>query len=416
MSRMHVFETSQSYFDTIADHLGLDSCAATRLRTPEREFERQVTFALDDGQSRSVPTHRILHSDALGPTLGGLRWHTDAGSDGSRAMAAWTAWQCALFDLPLGGSCGAADCNPKELSLAERQRLARAYAEAYVDLLGTGLDTVVPDVYTTPQVMAWIADEVAIRSETPRLAAAAGKPLAIGGTLGQGDAIARGAVIAVRETVRRAELDPARLTFAIHGFGSLGRTAANLHTAILGGGRLLAACDSRGGVQAPEGLNVNALSTHKLQTGTVIGFPDSGTIASEELLALEVDVLYTAATPERISREEASSIRARVVCELSDAPLVPEADSAVNAETTILIPDILATGGRVVVAHSELVQNAMNDRWSAEYIHARLDTAIEKAVREVAETAESFEVDPRMAAWMVGIERVAEACHARGRC
>lgn len=415
MSRLHALDASRAYYHFIARELGLDPAATKRLEAAEQVNERDVSLTLDDGQVRTLPAHRVRHCDALGPTLGGFKWHVGAGIDSSRAMAAWTTWQCGLFNLPLGGAFGACDVNPKELSRPERQRLARAVADAYLDLFD-GLDTIMPDIYTTPQVMAWTADEVAARTTPARVGAAVGKPPAAGGSRGHGDAIARSGVLAVRETARAAELDVDSLSVAIHGFGNLGRAAARLHPELLGGGRVVAVCDSRGGVQSADGLDAEALSTHKLQTGSVVDFADAKVLESDTLLGLDVDVLYLAATPERVSRSDAASIRARIVCELGDAALVPEADDELDPDRTSLLPDMLATGGRILVAHAEIVQNATHDRWPLARIHRRLDEAVAAAVLEVRDREAAFGVRPRAAAWMVGIERVAEACHARGRC
>jgi len=314
MTEFNPFRTVQDLFDAAAEQLGLDRSARELLRWPMREFRALIPVHMDDGFIRVFHAHRVQYNYAMGPTIGGLRWHPDASVDPSRAAAAFTSWQTAVLQLPLAGASGGIDCNPKELSGGEKERLARGFVRAFQGVIGADRDIIVPDLYTTPQVMGWMLDAFERGAGHREPGVVAGKPVAVGGMPGHGEATARGAVILVREAASELDLDPKNLTFAIHGFGNLGRGIASQHLRILGGGRLVAVSDSRGGIRKESGLEPGSLNMHKIQTGRVSGMPDSEEITPDEVLALDVDVIYASAPPGRITVEHASQSQARIVC------------------------------------------------------------------------------------------------------
>jgi glutamate dehydrogenase (NAD(P)+) len=402
--------------DAAAERLGLDENARELLRWPMREFRAMIPVRMDDGSLRILHGYRVQHNHARGPTIGGVRWHPDAAVEKIRTLAARMSYQTALLDLPLGGASGAVDCNPKALSTGEKERLARGYVRAFGRFLGVHGDVLIPDLYTTPQIVGWMMDAYEDLTGGSRFGTTAGKPAAIGGTLGQGDAIARSGVCAVRAAARDLGIDPANVTYAIQGFGNVGQTAAVLHRRMLGGGRLVAVGDSRGGVHNPDGIDPEAIVRHKLLSAQVAGFEGTHAISNEDLLALDVDVLYPAAAPDTITESVASRVQSRIVCELADSPTTPSGADALSAKGTLLIPDILAASGRVAVCYFEQIQNTSNDRWPIDEIHRRLEHRITTAYRDSRELGASEGADLRLGAYMLGISRVAEACRARGWC
>jgi glutamate dehydrogenase (NAD(P)+) len=369
---------------------------------------------MDDGNYRVFHGYRVQYNSARGPTKGGLRWHPDETIDTVRALAAWMTWKTAVVDIPLGGGKGGVTCNPKELSLAEQERLARAYIRAVGRLLGVTKDVPAPDVYTNPQIMGWMMDEYETLLGESHPGVITGKPLTLGGSRGRTDATARGGVYCVREAAKLLKLDLAKATYAIQGFGNAGQFAATLHREILGGGRLVAASDSRGGVYSAKGLDPAALVKHKLEKGSLDGFPGGEPISNKDLLELKVDVLYPSALENVITQENAGRVKAKVVCELANGPTTPEADRILHANDVCVLPDFMANAGGVTVSYFEQVQNAYNFYWSLDLVHQRLDRKMTEAFEAVWETAQRDRIHMRLAAYLVAVQRVAQAVRDRG--
>ena len=323
-------------------------------------------------------------------------------------------WKTALVDIPLGGGKGGITCNPKELSEAEKERLARAYIRAIWRELGVDRDVPAPDVYTTPQIMAWMMDEYETIVGHSHPGVITGKPLPIGGSPGRTDATARGGVYCVREAAKALNLDLSNATYVIQGFGNAGQFAATLHREILGGGKLLAVSDSRGGAINRKGINPADMVQHKLETGTVTGFPGTELISNEDLLELKCDVLYPAALEAVITDRNAQNINARIVCELANGPTTPEADKILQDKGVYVLPDFLANAGGVTVSYFEQVQNTYNYYWSLEEVHRQLDLKMSRAFHDVHEMSQKLKTHNRLAAYMLAVTRVAEACKLRG--
>jgi glutamate dehydrogenase (NAD(P)+) len=414
MSDINPFKIAQQQLDEAARRLGLDGPTHELLRWPMREFRFTLPVRMDNGQTRVFHGYRVQYNNARGPTKGGLRWHPDETIDTVRALAAWMTWKCAVVNIPLGGGKGGVTCNPKEMSEGEKERLARAYIRAVARELGVHRDVPAPDVYTTPQIMAWMMDEFETIYGQSHPGVITGKPLALGGSEGRGDATARGGVYVVREAAKKLKLDPSKSSYAIQGFGNAGQFAATLHKEILGGGKLLAVSDSRGGVYSKSGIDAAAVVKYKLEAGKVEGFPGTTPISNEDLLELGVDILYPAALEGAITAANAGRIKAKIVCELANGPTTPEADLILHKNGVTVLPDFMANAGGVTVSYFEQVQNTYNYYWSLEDVHSQLDRRMTDAFNSVWRTREQADVHMRLAAYMVSVQRVAEACKLRG--
>ena len=413
MESYNSFRVAQQQVKEAARLLHLDQPTIDLLQWPQREFSFTLHAKLDSGKTRIYHAYRIQYNYARGPAKGGIRFHPDETIDTIRALASWMTWKTAVVDLPLGGGKGGVCCDPKTLSERELETLSREYIRATAEFIGVDKDVPAPDVYTNPQTMAWMMDEYETIMHRHHPGVLTDKPQQIGGTEGRRDATARGGVITVREACLLHGLDPTR-AYAIQGFGNAGQRAALLHQELLGGGRLIAVSDSRGAIYNAEGFDPKELVTHKLRTGSVLNFPGSTIIPRESLLELDVEVLYPAALENSITQQNANAIKARIVCELSNGPTTPEADLVLYKKGIHVIPDILASAGGVTVSYFEMVQDNYSYFWEEELVHARLDKKLAKAYHTVQEAIKEKQVHPRLAAMVVAVARVAQACKLRG--
>jgi glutamate dehydrogenase (NAD(P)+) len=413
MASLNPFEIAQKQLDEAAEKLGLDEATHELLRWPQREFRVTLPVRMDDGSTKVFQGYRVQYNSSRGPTKGGLRWHPAETIDTVRALAAWMTWKCAVVEIPLGGGKGGVTCNPKEMSETEKERLARAYIRAIGPHLGVHKDVPAPDVYTTPQIMAWMMDEYETLVNHSHPGMITGKPLPLGGSEGRGDATARGGVFTVREACKVLNIDP-KGKFAIQGFGNAGQFAALLHPEILGGGKLVAVSDSRGGIYSESGINPKEIVDYKLETGAVKDFPGTQPISNEQILELPVDILYPSALENVITEKNAANIKAKISCELANGPTTPEADVILHKKGVHVIPDFLANAGGVTVSYFEQVQNTYNYYWTLEDIHKQLDDKMTKAYQSVYNMHKEKGVHMRLAAYMVAVARVAEAVKLRG--
>jgi glutamate dehydrogenase (NAD(P)+) len=413
MKSYNSFEVAQQQVLEAAKILNLDDATIDLLMWPQREFKFTIPAKMDNGGVKIFHGYRIQYNFARGPAKGGIRFHPDETVDTIRALASWMAWKTAVVDLPLGGGKGGVVCDPRYLSERELENISRAYVRAVVQYIGIDKDIPAPDVYTNPQTMAWMMDEYETLVQRHQPGVLTDKPMQIGGTEGRRDATARGGVITVREACRTLGVDPTG-TYAIQGFGNAGQRAALLHQELLGGGKLIAVCDSRGGVYNKKGLNPKELVTHKLKTGSVVGFPDSKEIPRDSVLDLDVEVMYPAALENSINETNAHNIKARILCELANGPTTPDADLILYRNGVHVIPDILASAGGVTVSYFEMVQDSYSFFWDEVEVHQRLDRKLTRAYHAVQEAVRDKKVHPRLAAMVVGVARVAEACKLRG--
>jgi glutamate dehydrogenase (NAD(P)+) len=404
-----------SLFDEAADRLGLDATLREFLSMPEHEHHATLPIRLDDGSAAIVRSHRVQYSSARGPTIGAMRWHPDASEESTRAEAAAATWQAALLDLPHGGAAGAVSVDPKELSPFEKERLARELATRFRDLIGRGKDILIGGTNVTPQILGWVAAASEVLGGPGGLAATAGKPVALGGSMVPAEASARSAVISVREWASARGIDPGRLSYGVVGFGSLGRRVADQHARILGGS-LRVASDSRGAVRQSGGIEPAALVRHKVTLGQVSGFDGTDALGAHEAYAEEVDVLYLAAASHLIGEDAAPVIRARVLCELCPSSVDRPGDAALNRAGKTVIPSLLATGGRLIAAHCESGMGVGHGVLTHREVEHRIAIGVTGALQAASSVAAAEAITLRTAAWMVGIERVAEAARARGWC
>ncbi len=413
MSNTNPFLMAQQQLDTAAEKLGLEPAIHEFLRWPMKEIRVILPIKMDDGSSRIFHGYRVQYNTARGPAKGGLRWHPDETIDTVRALAAWMSWKTSVVDLPLGGGKGGITCNPKELSETEKERLARAYIRAIWQNIGIAQDVPAPDVYTTPQIMAWMMDEYETIVGKHHPGVITGKPLAIGGSAGRSDATSRGGVYVTREAAKKLNIDLNGQTMAIQGFGNAGQYAALLGNEILGL-KLVAASDSKGGIYCEKGIDPEALVKYKQQTGTLQGFPDADDITNEELLDLEVAVLFPSALEQVITERNADNIKCKISCELANGPCTPEADDILHQNNVFVIPDFLANAGGVTVSYFEQVQNTYNYYWELDEIYHKLDVKMTHAFHKVYDMSQQEKVNMRQAAYLVSVVRVAEACRLRG--
>ncbi|MGD2142991.1 MAG: Glu/Leu/Phe/Val dehydrogenase [Anaerolineae bacterium] len=413
MSDRDPFAIAQQQLDEAAEIMELDSATHELLRWPLRELHVTLPVRMDDGSVQVFRGFRVQYNDALGPTKGGLRFHPEETINTVRALAAWMTWKTAVVDLPLGGGKGGVICNPKEMSQRELERLSRAYIRQVGRIIGEETDVPAPDVYTNPQIMAWMMDEYSFLRGHNVPGVITGKPVPLGGSKGRGDATARGGMYAIREASKALGIELEGATAAVQGYGNAGSFGHSLGQQLLGL-TVVAVSDSRGGVFKANGLDPEAVKAHKQETGSVIDFPGAENITNEELLESDVTVLIPAALENQITAVSAPSIEAAIVAEFANGPTTPEADDILSERGVYVIPDFLCNAGGVTVSYFEQVQNAYDYYWEEEVVHERLDKKMTAAFHAVHETAQKHSIKNRMGAYVVAVGRVAEACKLRG--
>jgi len=413
MTENNPFEIAQRQLDEAAAILGLDPATHDLLREPLRQFIVSIPVRMDDGTVKVFQGYRVQYNDSRGPCKGGLRWHPDETIDTVKALAAWMTWKTAVVDIPLGGGKGGVTCNPKEMSLGEQERLARGYIRAVWKILGEENDVPAPDVYTNPQIMAWMMDEYSVIRGHMVPGMITGKPLQLGGSAGRGDATARGGIYTTREAGKVLGIDLQGATAAVQGYGNAGQFAHQLAEDLLGV-KVVAVSDSRGGVYRASGLDFESTVKFKQENGTVVGMPDTESLSNEELLELDVVVSFPSALENVITEANAGNVKAKIVAELANGPTTPEADKILHDNGVYVIPDFLCNAGGVTVSYFEQVQNSYDFYWPIETVHQRLDAKMTAAFHAVHEMAQTKNVHNRLAAYLVAVERVAEAAKLRG--
>jgi len=413
MEDQNLLQIVQSHLCACTQELEITPAVETLLKMPMRELHVALPVCMDDGSMKAFKGFRVQYNDARGPTKGGIRFHPGQTIDTVRALASLMTWKCALHNLPLGGAKGGVVCNPKDLSPAELERVSRAYLRSIYPVIGPDRDIPAPDVYTNPQVMAWMMDEYSRCAMKTSFGAITGKPLIIGGSEGRLDATARGGWFAIAEAARAVGLDLKGARVAVQGFGNVGSYAASLGRSLFGC-RVVAVSDSRGGIFRREGLDPAEVGAHKGRTGSVAGLPGTDPVTNEELLELDVDILIPAALENVVTEKNAAGIRPKILAELANAPVTPGAEEILASRGTHVIPDILCNGGGVIVSYLEMVQNFSMDQWREEDVHARLAARMQAACRDVAELARTYGTSPRRAAYTIAVKRVVEAMKTRG--
>ncbi len=412
MNAHNAYDNAMAQLNTAAGVMNLEGDIKTVLEHPKRILEVSIPVKMDDGSTKVFTGFRSQHNNALGPHKGGIRFHPDVSRDEVKALSFWMTMKCAVVGIPLGGGKGGVIVNPKELSEAELERLSRGYIAAIHKYIGPTQDTPAPDVYTTPQIMAWMMDEYEKHVGEHAPGVITGKPLSVGGSAGRGFATAQGGVYVLREAAKKLGMKPGETKVAIQGFGNAGSFMAKILVA--DGYKIVAVTDSRGGAMNMDGLDVDAVEAHKKANKSVSGAPGTEPVSNEEILELDVDVLVPAALENVITEANATNVNAKVIIELANGPVTPEADKILHENGVVFVPDILSNAGGVTVSYFEQVQNAMNYYWTEEEVLAKLEPIMIQAFNDVWERKEQYGVDMRTAAFVRGIERVREAMLARG--
>lgn len=408
---MELFEAVQGFFDRAADRLQLDDATRKVLSTPRREVAVQVRVPMDDGSLNVYPGWRVQYNGARGPFKGGLRFHPKASLDEFRCFAALMTWKTALLDVPFGGGKGGVQVDPKLLSLGELERLSRAFFWAIEHEVGPYRDVPAPDVNTGPREMAWMYDEYAkLHGDTPGVIT--GKPIALGGSLGRDAATGRGALFCLDRIAQHRGWTREKIRIAVEGYGNAGSWFAILARQM--GYEVVAVSDSKGAIHNPEGLPPMAILEHKHETGSVVGFKHADTIAGEDIVGVDCEVLVPAALEEAVRVDNADAIKANLVLEVANYPVTPEADEALVGRGVTVIPDILGSAGGVTVSYLEWAQNVQRERWSEERVNKRLKELMDSATDATLDRANTNAITHRAAGYEIAIERVAEAGRIRG--
>ena len=413
MQDAKIFDQALVRLDDAARHLDLDADVLEKLKYPRETTKVRLMIRMDDGSRKSFMAWRCRYDDTRGPTKGGIRFHPEATAEEVETLAFWMTFKCAVMDLPYGGGKGAVRVDPRTLSKTELERLSRAYIQAFAKVIGPDRDIPAPDVYTNSMVMGWMADEYASIIGEPAPAVITGKPMALGGSLGREDATARGGYYLVRHLKERLGL-PSRARVAVQGFGNAGQHIARLLAE--DGHKIVAISDSRGAVYCSDGIDPRAAVRAK-RGGSVTAIAGSAgvsALASDDLVAVECDLLVPAALEDMIHEGNASQVKAGVVLELANGPLTPEADAILGRRGVVVLPDILANAGGVTVSYFEWVQNRQGYYWPIDDVHARLRTTMEREGDAIWRLAQERNLTLRSAAYVHALARLASAIEAHG--
>lgn len=399
-------------FETAAAQLKLDPNVATRLRQPDRAMIVSVPTRMDDGRVHVFTGYRVQHNDVLGPFKGGIRYHPEVSLGEVSALAMWMTWKCSLVGLPLGGAKGGITCDPALLSRHELESMTRRYTAEILNFIGPEVDVPAPDMGTNEQVMAWIMDTYSQHKGHAVPEIVTGKPVAIGGTLGRRDATGRGVVYTIIEAANHLQIDLQKCTAAVQGFGNVGSVACKELAAA--GVKIIGVADRTGGFYDAKGLPVDKLLEVADKNHSLEGCSYGEKITNAQLLELKCDILVPAALEMQITKENAAKLQCRILAEGANGPTTPEADAVLREKGVFLIPDILANAGGVVVSYFEWVQDLQNFFWSEDEVNKKLRDILVKAFREVLAMSQKHNVDMRLAALMIGIDRVEKAMLWRG--
>ena len=410
--REHPFSLARLQLVRVGEAFGVDPNLIAVMQGCKKTVEVSVPVLMDDGTVRGFEGYRVVHNVTRGPAKGGIRYHPHVTHDEIKALAMGMTWKCALMGLPFGGAKGGVVCDPKSLSAGELERLTRRYTTEIINDIGPEKDIPAPDVGTDSQVMAWIFDTYSMNVGHSVLGVVTGKPLALGGSVGRDGATARGVLYCIRTALQKEGRRFPDTRVAVQGFGNVGRNLARLLAEE--GARVVALSDSNGAIVNSYGLDVQAAITHKSEHGVLAGLPGGEEATNEELLELECDVLVPAALEQAISADNAARIRAHMVCEAANSPTTPGADELLEDRGILVLPDVLANAGGVVVSYFEWVQGLQEYFWKEYEVNAKLNDIVVRAFEETWSTRERFGTSMRTAAYGLAVQRVAEATTTRG--
>ncbi len=406
------FEEMMSRFDLAAQKLGLDPGLYKVLREPIRETKVSIPVVMDDGRIEVFIGYRVLHNIARGPGKGGIRFDKNVTLDEVRALAAWMTWKCAVVNIPFGGAKGGVICDPASLSRGELERITRRYTAELMDQFGPEKDVPAPDMGTNPQMMAWIMDTYSMHARHTVTSVVTGKPLSLGGSRGRIEATGRGLMLICREAAPLRGLTLPGSRIVVQGFGNVGSITARMcHEA---GARILAVSDIHGGIYRPDGLDIPKILEHYEKARSFEGLAEVEHIGNPELLELETDILIPAANESQIRSKNAPDIKTKILIEGANGPTTQRADVVLNQKDVLVVPDILANAGGVTVSYFEWVQDRAGFFWRETEVNERLEDIMVQSFRDVAEMAQRYGVSFRIAAYMLGISRVAHDTAVRG--
>jgi glutamate dehydrogenase (NAD(P)+) len=410
--RENPFELAQRQLQLVADVFGLSADLVNVLGQCKKAVAVSIPTRMDDESVEVFQGYRVTHNIARGPSKGGIRYHPDVTLDEVKALAMWMTWKCALMGIPFGGAKGGVVCNPKALSRGELERMTRRFTSEIINEIGPEKDIPAPDVGTDASVMAWIFDTYSMNKGHSVLGVVTGKPIMIGGSLGREEATARGALYCMRQAALRREARVDGMTAAVQGFGNVGSHLARLLAE--DGARVVAVSDSTGGLYNPNGIDVQAAIAHKQETGRLDGLRGAESITNDDLLLLDCELLAPCALEQVITSDNADKVRAKIICEGANGPVTPDADEILEDRGVLVLPDVLANAGGVVVSYFEWVQGLQEYFWKEAEVNAKLNDITTRAFNETWETQKSRATTMRLAAYGLAVQRVAEATTTRG--
>jgi glutamate dehydrogenase (NAD(P)+) len=410
--RENPFEITREQLRRVAEVFEIDQNLVNVLQECKKAVEVSVPVGMDDAHTEVYTGFRVVHNIARGPSKGGIRYHPDVTLDEIKALAMLMTWKCALAGIPFGGAKGGVICDPKKMSDRELQGMTRRYTTEIINEIGPEVDIPAPDVGTDGRVMAWIFDTYSMNKGHSVLGVVTGKPLTIGGSLGREEATARGALYCIRDAVAKQNRSLSDMRVAVQGFGNVGSFLAKFLAE--DGATVIAISDSRGALYNPKGIDIQAAIVHKRETGALTGFKGADEITNEELLILDCDVLAPCALEQVITEENAAQVKAKIIVEGANGPITPQADLILEEKGVLILPDILANAGGVIVSYFEWVQGLQEYFWKEAEVNAKLNDIITKAFDETWATMESRGVGMRLAAYGLAVLRVSEATVTRG--
>ncbi|MBO8163039.1 MAG: Glu/Leu/Phe/Val dehydrogenase [Brevibacillus sp.] len=408
---LNLLTSTQRVIKEALEKLGYPEAMYELLKEPLRVLTVRIPVRMDNGEVKVFTGYRAQHNDAVGPTKGGIRFHPEVTEDEVKALSIWMSLKAGIVDLPYGGGKGGIICDPREMSFRELERLSRGYVRAISQLVGPTKDIPAPDVFTNSQIMAWMMDEYSRIREFDSPGFITGKPIALGGSHGRETATAKGVTICIKEALKRRGIELAGARVVVQGFGNAGSYLSKfMHDA---GAKVVGISDAYGALYDPDGLDIDYLLDRRDSFGTVTKL-FTNTITNKELLELDCDILVPAAIENQITRENAHNIKASIVVEAANGPTTLEATKILTERGILLVPDVLASAGGVTVSYFEWVQNNQGYYWSEEEVEQKLEQVMVKAFDNVYQTAQTRRVDMRLAAYMVGVRKMAEASRFRG--
>lgn len=406
------FESMLVRFDKAAVMCQLEEGLYNYLKYPVKQVIVSIPITMDDGRLEVFEGYRVIHDNILGPSKGGIRYAPDVDIHEVKALSSWMTWKCAIANLPFGGAKGAVKCDPSQLSMTELEKITRRYTANMLEIFGPDTDIPAPDMNTNEQVMAWIMDTYSMHKRRTVTSVVTGKPTIIGGSLGRREATGRGVMIATLAALKKLNVNPEDTTCAIQGFGNVGSISAYLLKEK--GVKIVAISDISGGYYNPEGIDIDKAIKHCAENKVLSGSNVGESISNEDLLELNVDILIPAASGDQITADNADNIKAKLIVEGANGPTTPDADSILESKGVLVIPDILANSGGVIVSYFEWVQDKQAYFWTENEVNTRLNRMMTEAFDKVYSTSETYSTTLRLAAYIYAIQKVSAVLKLRG--